>query len=103
MKDEALKLTFLEAKHSAMMTHTAEGNPVVCMGPQVWKQLREAIEAALAQDETSSSRVAKRPWVGLTDDEIDDIYRQHQSRLEHQVPIWPYERGLEAKLKEKNK
>ncbi len=44
----------------------------------------------------------QRPWVGLTEDEIDDIYWQHQNRLEHQVPIWPYERDLEAKLKEKN-
>ena len=41
-------------------------------------------------------------WVGLTDEEIDDIYFQHQNRVEHQVAIWPYERAIEAKLKEKN-
>jgi hypothetical protein len=41
-------------------------------------------------------------WVGLTDEEIDDIYWQHQNQLKHQVSIWPYERALEAKLKEKN-
>ena len=43
-----------------------------------------------------------RPWVGLTDEEIDDIFWQHESRTEHQVPIYPYERAIEAKLKEKN-
>jgi hypothetical protein len=44
----------------------------------------------------------KRPWVGLTEEEIDDIFWQHESRTEHQVPIYPYERAIEAKLKEKN-
>jgi hypothetical protein len=44
----------------------------------------------------------KRKWVELTEEEIDDIYWQHQNRLEHQVSIWPYERAIEAKLKEKN-
>jgi hypothetical protein len=44
----------------------------------------------------------KRPWVGLTDEEIDNIFWQHENRIEHQVPIYPYERAIEAKLKEKN-
>ena len=44
----------------------------------------------------------KGEWVGLTDEEIDDIYFQHQNRLEHQVAIWPYERSIEQALKEKN-
>ena len=41
-------------------------------------------------------------WVGLTDEEIDNIFWQHENRIEHQVPIYPYERAIEAKLKEKN-
>jgi hypothetical protein len=44
----------------------------------------------------------QREWVGLTDEEIDAIYWQHENRIEHQVPIYPYERAIEAKLKEKN-
>jgi hypothetical protein len=44
----------------------------------------------------------QRTWVGLTDEEIDDIFWQHESRIGHQVPIYPYERAIEAKLKEKN-
>jgi hypothetical protein len=46
--NKALKLIFLEAKQSAMLTHTAEGFPVVCMEPQLWKRLREAMEDAMA-------------------------------------------------------
>ena len=53
-------------------------------------------------EEDDDTQVYKKPWVGLTEEEIDDIYWQHQNRLEHQVSIWPYERAIEAKLKEKN-
>ena len=45
----------------------------------------------------------QRTWVGLTDDEIDDIFWQHENRIEHQVPIYPYERAIEARLKDKNR
>jgi len=45
----------------------------------------------------------KRKWVGLTDEEIDAIYWQHENHCgEYKVSIWPYERAIEAKLKEKN-
>ena len=45
----------------------------------------------------------QRPWVGLTDEEIDAIYWQHENHCgEYKVSIWPYERAIEAKLKEKN-
>ena len=45
----------------------------------------------------------KREWVGLTDEEIDAIYWQHENHCgEYKVSIWPYERAIEAKLKEKN-
>jgi hypothetical protein len=45
---------------------------------------------------------AQREWVGLTDEEIDDIYWRNENLIEHQVPIWPYERAIEQALKEKN-
>ena len=45
----------------------------------------------------------QREWVGLTDEEIDAIYWQHENHCgEYKVSIWPYERAIEAKLKEKN-
>ena len=53
-------------------------------------------------EDDDDTQVYKRPWVGLTEEEIDDIFWQHESQTEHQVPIYPYERAIEAKLKEKN-
>jgi hypothetical protein len=45
----------------------------------------------------------KRPWVGLTDEEIDAIYWQHENHFgEYKVSIWPYERAIEQALKAKN-
>jgi DhnA family fructose-bisphosphate aldolase class Ia len=45
----------------------------------------------------------QRTWVGLTDEEIDAIYWQHENHCgEYEVSIYPYERAIEAKLREKN-
>jgi rubrerythrin len=60
------------------------------------KQLMEAVKAAM-RGEDDDIQEYKKPWVGLTDEEVKDI-------------VWnlPYEpsqehiRAIEAKLKEKN-
>ena len=45
----------------------------------------------------------QRPWVGLTDEELDAIYLQHHNQYaECESPNWGYERAIEALLKEKN-
>jgi hypothetical protein len=45
----------------------------------------------------------QRPWVGLTDEEIDVIYEQHHNQYgECESPNFGYERAIESKLKEKN-
>jgi len=45
----------------------------------------------------------QRPWVGLTDEEIDVIYEQHHNQYgECESPNFGYERAIEAKLKERN-
>jgi hypothetical protein len=61
-------------------------------------------KAALAGREWNfCERCGKRPWVGLTDEEIDAIYWQHENHCgEYKVSIWPYERAIEQALKEKN-
>jgi hypothetical protein len=59
-------------------------------------------KAAIAAIKEALAQPAQRPWVGLTEEEIDDIFWQHESRTEHQVPIYPYERAIEAKLKAVN-
>jgi hypothetical protein len=44
-----------------------------------------------------------KPWVGLTDEELDAIYLQHHNQYaECESPNWGYERAIEALLKEKN-
>ena len=54
-------------------------------------------------EEDDDTQVYKKPWVELTDEEIDAIYWQHENHYgEYKVSIWPYERAIEAKLKEKN-
>ena len=46
---------------------------------------------------------AQRPWVGLTDEEIEAIYLQHHNQYgECESPNWGYERAIEQALKEKN-
>ena len=41
----------------------------------------------------------KRTWVGLTDEELSEVYNQADWDT---VNGWEYERAIEAKLKEKN-
>lgn len=48
-------------------------------------------------------QVYKRPWVGLTDKEIDAIYLQHHNQYDECESLnWGYERAIEAALKERN-
>ena len=45
----------------------------------------------------------QREWVGLTDDEIDDIWAEFNDGYGIiEETLWGYERAIEAKLKEKN-
>jgi len=61
------------------------------------KQRKESVRAAMLREEDDDIQDYKKPWVGLTDEEVNDI-------------VWslPYEpsqvdiRAIEAKLKEKN-
>jgi len=48
-------------------------------------------------------QVYKRPWVGLTDKEIDVIYEQHHNQYgECESPNFGYERAIEDTLRIKN-
>ena len=44
-------------------------------------------------------KISQRTWVGLTDDELSEVYNQADWDT---VNGWEYERAIEAKLKEKN-
>ena len=44
-----------------------------------------------------------KEWVGLTNDEIDDIWAEFNDGYGIvEETLWGYERAIEAKLKEKN-
>jgi hypothetical protein len=54
------------------------------------------LKAALAEPTVQKSLTAQRPWVGLTDEEINLIYdRPH-------IYFTQYAKDIEAKLREKN-
>ena len=54
------------------------------------------LRAALAEPAIKESLTVQRPWVGLTDDEINLIYdRPH-------IYFTQYAKDIEAKLREKN-
>jgi hypothetical protein len=44
----------------------------------------------------------KKPWVGLTDDEIDKTYLATERRNRHQPTPLELARAIEQRLKEKN-
>ena len=60
------------------------------------------LRAALAEPTVKESLIAQRPWVGLTDEEIDEIGRVVIGF--NSLSGWENEFGLaiEAKLREKN-
>ena len=56
--------------------------------------------------QTSDNKDAEsaRSWIGLTDEEIADVFGDYMDSLDgrEEEDEWGYERALEAKLKEKN-
>ena len=58
-------------------------------------------------DDDDDTQVYKRPWVGLTDEEIDGIEQEiyTQTRMKNQtlsIYLLKFARAIEAKLREKN-
>jgi hypothetical protein len=71
------------------------------------QQRKEAVRAAMRRvDEDDDIQVYQRPWVGLTDEEIDQGYETtgHYQTLRPQdkFAVYALARAIEAKLKEKN-
>ena len=59
-------------------------------------QVIDSLKAALAEPAIKDSLTVQRPWVGLTDEEINLIYdRPH-------IYFTQYAKDIEAKLREKN-
>ena len=63
---------------------------------------REALRRA-AKDEDDDTQVYARPWIGLTVEEIGDIFNNTPNPTEKVGPfVLRFSRAIEAKLKEKN-
>ena len=45
---------------------------------------------------------AQRQWVGLTEEEIDELYETHHNEYGYPLTLSGYERAIEQRLKEKN-
>jgi len=62
----------------------------------------EALRRA-ARDEDDDTQVYARPWIGLTVEEIGDIFNNTPNPTEKVGPfVLRFSRAIEAKLKEKN-
>ena len=66
------------------------------------KQRKEAVKAAMrrAEDDDDDIQVYQRPWVGLTNNELQPIADEY--RILFGSWVEDFARAIEAKLKEKN-
>mgnify|MGYP000226659784 CR=1 FL=1 len=63
----------------------------------------EALRLWAAQTDDDDTQVYAKPWVGLTDGEIGDIFNNTPNPTEKVGPfVIRFSRAIEAKLKEKN-
>ena len=56
----------------------------------------------MTKDDDDDIQDYVRPWVGLTDREIDELWISHHDDFGNPLSATGYERAIEAKLKEKN-
>ena len=111
IKNEALKLA-LEALESCDAAHITDGGRQWYDEKLVDKAIT-AIKEALANEALDKMaenarelgldyEPAQRPWVGLTDREIDELWMSHHDDFGNALSATDYERAIETKLKEKN-
>jgi hypothetical protein len=93
---------------------SAGGGPLTLGEPCGWALLKHSVNGRSDRSEQevintvtrlATPPAAQRPvaephkWVGLTDEELSDIYNQTDWNVNEN---WDYERAIEAKLREKN-
>ena len=61
------------------------------------KKLGQAM--SFAAEQLIQPKPASKPWVGLTDEEMREVYKRTDWDM---AGGWEYERAIEAKLREKN-
>jgi hypothetical protein len=118
MKDEALKLALEALDNLARYadtcelflkeTHPGKANALrerVIISIKAITAIKQALEAPVQEPMTwvgvdfaiDCSPPAQRSWVGLTNDDIWEVYKNHDS-----MQYMEFSRAIEAKLKEKN-
>jgi len=81
----------------------AEQEPIACVGTNGELMWLKKPEVIYSKPQPLYAAPPQRPWVGLTDDEIDEIYKAHHTQYgECKSVNFGYERAIEAKLREKN-
>jgi tRNA(Ile)-lysidine synthase TilS/MesJ len=73
------------------------------MTPEDEEFQRISREIKRRSEEDDDIQEYKKPWVGLTDKELEKIYETHHNQYgECETPKFGYERAIEQRLKEKN-
>jgi len=81
-----------EQGHTVAPLYTSP--PAQPMHPEIKKMYEDYFDKCFRE-----SSIAERTWVGLTDEELSEVYNQADWDT---VNGWEYERAIEAKLKEMN-
>ena len=66
--------------------------------PNAWITVVDSGKPARDAIAVLREALAQREWVGLTDQEIENLWNQHESRFDY----YSFSCDIEAKLKEKN-
>lgn len=68
-----------------------------------FRRIEAEAKRRAARDEDDDTQIYKKPWVGLTIEEIGDIFNNTPNPTEKVGPfVMRFARAIEAKLKEKN-
>jgi hypothetical protein len=81
-----------------------EAGLTVCRDEWVFGEMLERFAQLVAAHERDQTKkveamFTQRTWVGLTDQEIENLWNQHEPRFDY----YSFSCDIEAKLKEKNK
>ena len=105
MSKEAMKqaLEALERAPANTISQAARiGEAITALREALAEQPTQTDWEAVAADQAMTIAMLKserKPWVGLTDQEIDDLWNQHESRFD----FYSFYCDIEDKLREKNR
>jgi len=97
------KMVFVSHKYNLPDTPTARAYLAKVLDDDDTQVYGDALTIAYQSGYYDGKKAAQRPWVGLTDEEIGDIFNNTPNPTEKVGPfVIRFSRAIEAKLKEKN-